>query len=232
MESKELDQKDLNRKAFAGFLRLIIALAASLFLPAWTLDYWQAWSFLAVFSMSVLAITRYLMKKDPKLLERRIHAGSRAEKETSQKIIQFFGAIAFIALFILPAFDHRFAWSTMPLYLVAAGDILVALGLLIIFFVFKENTFTSAIIEVSSEQKVISTGPYALVRHPMYTGALVMLSGVPLALGSWWGLLTFIPIAFVIVWRLVDEEDFLAKNLPGYSEYRNKVKYRLIRFIW
>ena len=219
MASKEPDLKDLNRKAFAGLLRLIIALAASLFLPAWTLDYWQAWIFLAVFSMSVLAITRYLMKNDPKLLERRIHSGSRAEKERSQKRIQFFGAIAFIALFILPGLDHRFGWSTMPPYLVAAGDVLVTLGFLIIFLVFKENTFTSAIIEVSTEQEVISTGPYALVRHPMYAGALVMLFGVPLALGSWWGLLTFAPITFVIVWRLIDEENFLAKNLPGYSEY-------------
>jgi protein-S-isoprenylcysteine O-methyltransferase Ste14 len=196
------------------------------------LDYWQGWIFLAVFSMSVLAITIYLMKKDPKLLERRIHAGSRAEKERSQKIIQFFGAIAFIALFILPAIDHRFAWSTMSPYLVAAGDILVALGFFIVFFVFKENTFTSATIEVSAEQKVISTGPYALVRHPMYIGGLVMLFGVPLALGSWWGMLMIIPMALVIVWRLLDEETFLAKNLPGYSEYRNNVRYRLVPFIW
>jgi len=180
--------KDLNKKAFGGLLSLLISLAASLFLPAWTLYYWQAWIFLGVFSVSVLAITIYLIKKDPKLLERRINAGPGAEKEKSQKIIQFLASIAFIAVIVFPAIDHRFGWSTVPPYAVAAGDILVVLGLLVIFFVFKENTFTSAIIEVGSEQKIISTGPYAFVRHPMYTGGLIMLLGVPLALGSWVGI--------------------------------------------
>jgi protein-S-isoprenylcysteine O-methyltransferase Ste14 len=224
--------EDLNKKAFGGLLRLLITLAGLLFLPAWTLDYWQAWIFLAVFSISVLAITVYLMRNDPKLLERRIHAGSRAEKERSQKIIQFLGTIAFIAVIAFPAIDHRFRWSTVPPYAVVAGDVLVALGLLIIFLVFKENTFTSAVIEVNAEQRVISTGPYALVRHPMYLGAVVMLFGVPLALGSWWGLFAVILLTLVIVWRLLEEEKFLAKNLSGYSAYRNDVRYRLLPFIW
>jgi protein-S-isoprenylcysteine O-methyltransferase Ste14 len=224
--------KDLNKKALGGLLFLVICLAVLLFLPAWTLDYWQAWTFLAVFTASVLAITLYLIKKDPKLLERRVNAGPGAEKEKSQKIIQFVAQIAFIAVLVFPSIDHRFQWSTMPLYIAVAGDVLVALGLLIVFFVFKENTFTSSIIEVGTEQKVISTGPYAFVRHPMYIGALVMLLGVPLALGSWWGLFTIVPITIVIVWRLLDEEQFLVKTLPDYSEYRNKVKYRLVPFIW
>ncbi len=224
--------KDLNKKALGGLLFLVICLAVLLFLPAWTLDYGQAWTFLAVFTASVLAITLYLIKKDPKLLERRVNAGPGAEKEKSQKIIQFVAQIAFIAVLVFPSIDHRFQWSTMPLYIAVAGDVLVALGLLIVFFVFKENTFTSSIIEVGTEQKVISTGPYAFVRHPMYIGALVMLLGVPLALGSWWGLFTIVPITIVIVWRLLDEEQFLVKTLPDYSEYRNKVKYRLVPFIW
>ncbi len=207
--------KDLNKKALGGLLFLVICLAVLLFLPAWTLDYGQAWTFLAVFTASVLAITLYLIKKDPKLLERRVNAGPGAEKEKSQKIIQFVAQIAFIAVLVFPSIDHRFQWSTMPLYIAVAGDVLVALGLLIVFFVFKENTFTSAIIEVGTEQKVISTGPYAFVRHPMYIGALVMLLGVPLALGSWWGLFTIVPITIVIVWRLLDEEQFLVKTLSG-----------------
>jgi protein-S-isoprenylcysteine O-methyltransferase Ste14 len=224
--------KDLNKKAFGGLLGLLISLAVLLFLPAWTLDYWQAWIFLAVFSMSVLLITLYLMKKDPKLLERRVNAGPGAEKEKKQKIIQSIAAIAFIAIFVFAGIDHRLGWSTVPTYVILAGDILIALGLLLIFFVFRENTFTSAVIEVDADQRVISTGPYAVVRHPMYIGAFVMLLGVPLALGSWWGLFTVIPIMYVIVWRLLDEEKFLAKNLPGYSVYRDKVKYRLLPFIW
>ena len=207
-------------------------LAASLFVAAWTLDYWQGWVFLAVFSGAALATTLYLMKTDPKLLERRVNAGPGAEKERTQNIIQILASIAFVVVIILPALDHRFAWSKVPTTAVIAGDVLVALGFFLILLVFKENTFAAGTIDVEPEQRVISTGPYALVRHPMYSGALVMLLGVPLALGSWWGLLTIVPMALVIAWRLLDEEVFLAKNLSGYSEYRNTVRYRLVPFIW
>jgi len=224
--------EELNKRALAGLLQLIVTLAALIFLAAWTFDYWRAWCFLAVFSVSVLAITLYLVKNDPKLLERRVKAGPGSEKEKGQRIIQAPAMLAFVAVIVFPALDHRFEWSTVPPYVSALGDILVALGLFFVFLVFRENTFTSGIIEVESEQKVITTGPYALVRHPMYIGALVMLLGVPLALGSWWGLLTIIPMALVIVWRLRDEERFLAKNLAGYSEYEKKVRYRLLPFIW
>jgi protein-S-isoprenylcysteine O-methyltransferase Ste14 len=223
---------DLNKSAFGGLLSLLGVLALALFLPAWTLDYWQAWVFLGVFGLSVLAITVYLMTTDPKLLERRVQAGPVAEKERSQQVIQILASVAFVALFVFCAIDHRLGWSDVPPYVVVAGDVLVALGLLIVFFVFKENTFTSAIIEVDTEQKVISTGPYALVRHPMYLGGILMLCGVPLALGSWWGLLAVIPIAVVIVWRLIDEERFLVKNLPGYAAYQDNVKYRLVPYVW
>ena len=224
--------KALSKKVFVGFLQLFIGLAALLFLPAWTLDYWQAWIFLAVYSLSVLAVTLYLMKKDPALLERRINAKPGSEKRRSQKILNFLISKALFLMVVVPVIDHRCAWSAVPLYGVAAGDVLVALGSLIVFFVFKENTFASAIIEIGTGQKVISSGPYALVRHPMYMGWLVTFSGVPLALGSWWGLFTIIPVALVIVWRLLDEETFLAGNLPGYSEYQNRVRYRLAPFIW
>ena len=215
-----------------GYAQLIIGLGILLFAPPWTLNFWQAWVFLFVFSASAALITVYLWKKDPKLLERRMKAGPGAEKEKSQRLIQLFASAAFTGMIILPAFDRRFAWSDMPAFLAIAGDVLVALGFLVIFFVFKENPFTAAIIEVAAEQKVISTGPYALIRHPMYAGALIMLLGTPLALGSWWGLLTFIPITLIIVWRLLDEERFLSKYLEGYSEYQKKVRYRLIPFVW
>ncbi|HWZ16847.1 MAG TPA: isoprenylcysteine carboxylmethyltransferase family protein [Mucilaginibacter sp.] len=222
----------LDRKAFGGLMQLTVVLAVSLFIPAGTFNYWQAWVFLAVFFTAVLAITMYLKKEDPKLLERRIKAGSAAETQRSQKVIQFLAAIAFILIFILSALDHRFGWSVVPWYVAVAGDLLVALGLLAVFFVFRENSFASATIEVATEQRLIATGPYAIVRHPMYSGAFVMLLGVPLALGSWWGLLTVIPIMVVIIWRLIDEEKFLQINLPGYSDYLGKVKYRLLPFIW
>jgi len=155
-----------------------------------------------------------------------------AEKDRTQKLIQLFASFAFIGAMILPSLDHRFSWSAVPPPVVVVGDVLVALGFLIVFLVFKENTFTAATIEVAPDQRVISTGPYAIVRHPMYSGALLMLLGTPLALGSWWGLLMFIPMLFVIAWRAIDEERFLLTNLRGYEEYCQLVRYRLVPFVW
>jgi protein-S-isoprenylcysteine O-methyltransferase Ste14 len=222
----------LNKKAFGSLLLLALAMAALLFIPAGTLDYWQAWTFLAVYFALSVALTLYLMKKDPKLLERRMRGGPTAEKEPAQKIIMTFASLGFIGLLVVPALDHRFGWSHMTPRLALAGDALVALGWLAIFFVFRENTFSAATIELASGQKVISTGPYALVRHPMYAGALVMLAGIPVALGSWWGLLIMVAIIPALLWRLFDEEKFLARNLPGYVEYQNRVRYRLIPRVW
>ncbi|MCX6021160.1 MAG: isoprenylcysteine carboxylmethyltransferase family protein, partial [Chloroflexi bacterium] len=148
------------------------------------------------------------------------------------KIIQSIASIAFISVFLLSVLDHRFAWSIVSPLVSVMGDLLVALGLLAVFFVFKENTYTSGVIELAAEQTVIATGPYSLVRHPMYMGALVMVFGIPLALGSWRGLLTMIPFTLVIIGRLLDEERFLIGNLRGYAEYRQKVKHRLVPYIW
>lgn len=222
----------LHRKAFRGLLFLLLVTAALLFIPARTLDYWQAWTFLAVYFIPSLAITLYLMKHDPKLLARRMSGGPSAEKAITQKIIMSFASLGFIGLIVFPALDHRFGWSHMPPYAAVAGDALVALGWLAIFFVFKENTFTSATIELAPGQKVISTGPYALVRHPMYAGALVMLAGMPIALGSWWGLLVILAMLPALIWRLIDEEKFLANNLPGYVDYQKNVPHRLIPLLW
>lgn len=223
---------NLKRKTILGFAQLIFMLGVALFAPAWTLDFWQGWVYLFVFAGSAALITVYLWKRDPKLLERRVNAGPGAEKEKSQNVIQLVAAVAFIGLLVLPSLDHRFSWSEVPLLIVIAGDVLVALGFFIVFIVFRENTFTAGIIEVVADQKVISTGPYAKVRHPMYSGGLVLLFGTPLALGSWWGLIMFIPIALAIVWRLLEEEKFLSKHLPGYSEYCQKVRYRLVPFVF
>lgn len=223
---------DLNKKAFGGLLGLFIVLASLLFVSAGTLDYWQAWIFLAVFFSITLAVTLYLMKNDPNLLEKRVEAGPSAEKEGGQKIIQSLASLSFVALFIVSALDHRFGWSAVPSYVVAAGDVLVAAGLIAVFFVFKENTYASAIIEVGEEQKLISTGLYGVVRHPMYAGAMVMLAGVPISLGSWWGLIMVVPMASVIIVRLLEEEKFLIINLSGYPEYQKKVRYRLLPHIW
>jgi protein-S-isoprenylcysteine O-methyltransferase Ste14 len=223
---------DLTKRAVIGLVQFIVGLGLLLFVPAWALDYWQAWVYLLLFAVSATLTTAYLRKTDPRLLERRLTVGSRAETQKSQKRIQVYAALAFVGTVALPSIDHRFAWSAAPLPVVLAGDILLVLGFFVIFLVFRENSFAAAIIEVVSDQKVISTGPYAVVRHPMYAGALVMFVGTPLALGSWWGLLMLVPFALTIVWRLLDEERFLAARLPGYNAYCRKVRWRLVPLLW
>lgn len=218
----------LNRKAWLGLVFLALAMSLLLFLIAGTVQYWQAWTYLAVYFAASLLITLYLMKKDPALLKRRLSGGPTAEKEKTQRIIMLFASAGFIASLVVPALDHRFAWSAVPLYAVITGDLLTALCFFIMFCVFRENTFTSATIEIAEGQKVISTGPYALVRHPMYAGGSLLFIGTPLALGSYWGLLAFVAVLPALIWRLLNEEKFLAKNLPGYAEYCARVRWRLI----
>lgn len=219
---------NLNTKALLWLFFLTIVMGLLLFLTAGTARYWQAWGYLAVFFGASLLITLYLMKKDPALLERRLRGGPTAEKEKTQKVIMLFASIGFIALLVVPALDQRFMWSSVPLHVVIAGDILTALGFYFIFLVYKENSFTSATIEVAAGQKVISTGPYAIVRHPMYASSLLYILGTPLALGSFWGLLVIPAMTPFLILRLLDEERFLSRNLPGYTEYCAKVRWRLI----
>jgi protein-S-isoprenylcysteine O-methyltransferase Ste14 len=222
----------LHQKALGGLAILFLVMASLLFAAAGTLRYWQAWVFLAIYFGCSLGITLYLIEKDPALLARRMSGGPFAEKELVQKIIMWLTSIGFIGLMALPAFDHRYGWSHVPVSVVLIGDALVLLGWLGIYFVFRENSFAAATIVTSADQRVISTGPYALVRHPMYAAALVMLFGIPLALGSWWGVLVVIALAPALVWRLIDEERFMARNLPDYIAYQNTVRYRLMPLIW
>lgn len=222
----------LHRKAYRGLAILFLIMAALLFGAAGTLDYWQAWLYLAVYFAASIAITIDLIRRDPALLERRMSGGPFAEKEPAQRIIMAVTSLGFIALAIVPALDRRFGWSHVPVPAVFAGDVIMLIGWLGIFFVFRENSFASATIESAADQRVISTGPYAVVRHPMYAAALVMLLGISPALGSWWGLPIFAAIVPVLIWRLTDEERFLVQNLPGYPQYREMVRYRLLPLVW
>ncbi len=222
----------LTIKVFGGLVLLLLVMAGLLFIPAWTVDYWQASTFLVIHFVSSVAISLYLMKRDPKLLERRMSGGPFAEKEPTQKIIMSFASLGFIGLMVVPALDHRFGWSHMPPSAALVGDVLVLLGWLAVFFVFKENSFASATIELAPDQEVISTGPYAFIRHPMYAGGLVMLAGMPIALGSWWGLFVMVGVTPALMWRVADEERFLSVNLPGYLAYKQKVRYRLVPKVW
>jgi len=224
--------KNLSSKAWFALAVLLAVMGLLLFLPAGTVHYWQAWVYLSIFSGASVLTTLYLMREDPALLERRMSGGPTAEKRPVQKFIMLCTSIGFIALLVVPAFDHRFGWSAVPPGGVLAGELLVAIGFYLIYRVYRENTFTSATIEVTENQTVVSTGPYAIVRHPMYASASLYLLGTPLALDSWWG---FVPIAAMLpflIWRLLDEERFLARNLPGYAEYQRQVRHRLVPFVW
>ncbi len=219
---------DLDAKAWLAFACLAVVLALLLFVPAGTPRYWQAWAYLAVFFGPSAVGTRYLMKNDPALLRRRLRGGPTAEKETSQKIIMSFISIGYVALLVVSALDHRFGWSRPSAYLTIAADLLILLGLYIVLLVYRENSFSSATIEVAADQRVISTGPYAVVRHPMYAGGILYLLATPLALGSWWGLLAAVGLAPFLVWRLFDEERLLKEKLPGYVDYCSRTRWRLI----
>jgi protein-S-isoprenylcysteine O-methyltransferase Ste14 len=212
---------------FANFL-LALVMGVLVFAAAGTVRYWQGWLFLAIFCGASATITLDLVRHDPALLRRRLVGGPFAERQMSQKIITLFASIGFLSLLLVPALDHRFGWSHVPVSVVIAGDVLIAAGFAVVFRVFRENTFTSARIEIAKEQRVITTGPYALVRHPMYAGAFLYLVGMPLALGSFWGLVALVPMAAVTIWRLLDEEALLARGLPGYADYVRSVRWRLI----
>src|SRR5262249_3595578 len=195
-------------------------------------DYWQEWLVIAVFVLATGPIDDDPAIRGPKLLEPRKRVGPRAEKEPAPKIIMVFGTLGFILMLVFPPVDRRFGWSAVPGYVSVLGDVLIALGFLFTFFVLRENTYSASTVQIAEGQTVISTGPYALVRHPMYAGALVMLIGIPLALGCWWGLFALLFILPVLIWRLLDEERFLRQTLAGYADYQAKVKSRLLPFIW
>jgi len=220
------------RRALFGTINLLIAVAALLCLSAWSLDYWEGWAFLINFAICSTAITAYLARYDPALLERRLRAGPMAEREPRQKIIMAWASLGFLALLVLPGIDHQFGWSQVPLSLVVAGHVLIVLGFAGFFVVVRENPFSSATVELAEKHRVIDTGPYALVRHPMYAAALLLVVGMPLALGSSWTLLLIPLITPALAARLLDEERFLAEKLPGYDAYRQRVRWRLIPGLW
>jgi protein-S-isoprenylcysteine O-methyltransferase Ste14 len=224
--------KNVNNKAFLGLLQLLVLLGAPLFLVARTLFYWQAWLFIALYWTSTLGMTVYQMVYCPDLLKRRVRGRLGAETDNSQKIIQPLGLAAAFLVLVVSAMDHRRGWSVVTARMALTGDAVVVLGLLVIFLTFRENRFASALIGVDAGQRVIDTGPYAIVRHPMYSGELVLVLGAPVALGSLWGLVMILPITALTAWRLVEEEKFLARNLVGYSQYLTKVRYRLVPLVW
>jgi protein-S-isoprenylcysteine O-methyltransferase Ste14 len=223
----------LHLRAIRATLVGSAAFFAIIFIPAWTLDYWQGWAFFATLSLSTLLVTIYMALYDKKLLESRLRAGPRVEQRPTQKIILILGLLVYVAAIVIMVFDNRFAWSpAVPAWLSILGDALGALGILIYFLVIRENRYAASTVQVAEGQAVVSTGPYAIVRHPMYAGAILVFIGMPLALGSWWGLL-WVPLFVAgFAWRLLDEEKLLRANLTGYADYTRNVRYRLAPYVW
>lgn len=231
--NKDADyMKKLIVPTIGTFLFGTLALGVVLFLPARTLNYWQAWVFILVFMTSVSFIGVYLSIKDPVLLERRKNVGPGAEQNPVQRLIMSVALLSILVLLVYCSLDHRFGWSPVSAWVSLAGDGLVALGLWINLVVFKENSFGGSTVQTFDTQQVISTGPYALVRHPMYLGVLIMMLGVPFALGAWRGLAVFAVLIPGLVWRILDEEKLLNEELPGYVGYAEKVRFRLVPYLW
>ncbi|MDT5327206.1 MAG: hypothetical protein QOF25_4358 [Mycobacterium sp.] len=203
-----------------------------LFWPAGTLNYWQAWVFIAVFIVATLVPSVYLAVKDPAALQRRMKAGPIAETRTIQKLVITGTIVAVVAVLVVSALDHRFGWSHVPTPVVVLGNVLVGIGLGFAQLVVIQNSYAAATITVEADQKVVSTGVYGLVRHPMYVGTLIMMVGTPLALDSYWGLLATILALPILALRIDDEEKMLRQELDGYDEYTQKVHYRLVPGVW
>ena len=219
--------KGLAANIVAGVLFL-----ACILISAGTVRYWQAWAFFIVFEAACQGLGVYFLVHDRKVIERRVAVGPMAEKEPAQKVISALFLLGFLVMLIFPALDHRYGWSPVPAYLSVLGDVFAALSLLANIPVLKANRYAASTIRVEEGQPVVATGPYALVRHPMYSAAIVLLVSIPLSLGSWLGVLWIVPFFPVLAWRLLDEERFLRQNLPGYAEYTQKVPYRLVPRVW
>jgi protein-S-isoprenylcysteine O-methyltransferase Ste14 len=219
-------------KATAAALIGLVVFVVLLFLPAGTFDYWQAWLFIAVFAVSTSVPAAYLLRTNPAVLDRRMRAGPSAETRAVQKVVIGVAGVSALGQLVLCALDHRFGWSAVPAAVSAAGDVLVVVGLGIALLAVVQNSYGAANVTVEAGQTTVSTGLYGFVRHPMYLGNLVMILGISLALGSYWGVLFLVPGVFVLAVRILDEEKMLEQELEGYGDYARKVRYRLMPHLW
>ena len=209
------EMRTLKKNIAIRFLLIPLFIALFILLPAWTLRYWQAYLYIAILVIPMILVISYFLKKDPRFLVRRTRT---KEKEKRQKLIVLLSSIIFISSFAIPGLDKRFNWSHIPIVLVLVADTIILLGYLIIFFVFKQNSYASRIVEVDENQEVISTGLYGVIRHPMYLGVLIMFLPMPIALGSYWGLIPIAILPIILIQRILTEEETLIAKLEGYKE--------------
>lgn len=210
----------------------LAVLGLMLFLPAGTFNYWQAWAFAATFTAATTIPSIYLLRTNPAALQRRMRGGPLAETRTVQKVVITFAFATLFAVVVFSAYDHRMGWSSVPAWVSVLGDVLVAVGLGIAMLVVIQNGYAATTVTVESGQTLTSSGLYKHVRHPMYVGNMFLMPGIPLALGSYWGLLFSIPGVVLHVLRIRDEEQLLAQELPGYRDYMQRVRYRLVPYVW
>jgi protein-S-isoprenylcysteine O-methyltransferase Ste14 len=219
----------LKKMVVLRFGMAVPIMVAVFFLTAGTLNYWQAWVYMAILLVPMCLVLAYFLKKDPELLERRLHM---KEKEPEQKAITKFSYPLFLIAFLLPGFDRRFGWSAVPIWMVIFADIIVLAAYGLFVLVLRENRYLSRVVEVEQKQRLIDTGPYAVVRHPMYAAVIPLYFFSPLALGSFWSLIPAAFVPLIIIARIFNEEKVLSRKLDGYRKYARRVKYRLIPRFW
>lgn len=229
MDPLHQNRQILKKKIAVRLFIVPLIYAVLLFLPAGTFDYWQAYVYFAAIMGPMFFVVRYFLKHDPEFLEHRMNM---KEKEREQKKIVSVSAVLYVIGFLLPGVDRRYGWSDVPVPIVIAADVLVMASYIFIIYVFTVNRYASRVIQIQKDQTVISTGPYGIVRHPMYSGTIVMFLSTPLALGSYWALIPFVMVLFTFVLRILNEEKVLSEQLAGYREYCTKVRYRLVPFVW
>ncbi len=224
-----MNRKSLLIKAGIRFILSIGILSCLLFISSGSFSFLNAWIYIGIISAAMVLIFSYLIINDPELLVKRIKNRERVEK---QKFIQRAGILPFSAANIIPGLDYRYGWSDVHESVIIAGIIFVLLGYIMFFFVLRENSYASRVIEIQDDQKVINSGMYSLIRHPMYLAVLFIFMFSPLVLGSYYALIPVLLYPYIFVVRILNEEEILKNDLKGYNEYMKKVKYRLIPFIW
>jgi protein-S-isoprenylcysteine O-methyltransferase Ste14 len=220
------------RKAIRDVARVVLFVALFIFVPAWSLDYWEAWVYLLCLAASMSLLKWYMVKHDPALAERRRRTGPKYEKERPQRIIQSIGGPLILAIFIVSGIEHRVHGAVFSTATMLVADGLMIVGVYVVYRTFRENSYAASTVQIEAEQPVISSGPYGWIRHPMYFGCVIGFLATPIALGSLWGLIAALLKCLVLVARLLHEEEFLSQNLPGYDAYRAKVRRRLIPLVW